>query len=231
MTDNERDIGVLLRTAERPRALTHAERHRLLRQLGATNAPTLAHQMDGLTELLPPEPSDRARRRFASPLILAGCSVAAVAILFFVLTARDPVPREPARPISEPTATLPTPDDVGNAFCAEHVDAVSEALVRWRSVDNWAWARGEPDLAQLVDTALEAASALNDQAIATKATTALDRLRDELADADSSLSNRDSVAPTVAAMEGAIASLSSIASDLTPPCNVEQLAATPDSED
>ncbi len=229
MSSNERDLSQLLRSADRPRALTDAERHRLLERLAVTNAPVPTRGPEAILELQPTDPTPRVSRRFGSSLMLAGSCAAAIAVVLVVvvISVREPIEREPVRPVTEvANPTLPSPDDVTSAFCVEHVDAIADALERWRGIENWVWARGTPDLGQMVDEALESATGLDNMLLSARAATALDRLRSDLPDVDASaFSDRDSVAPTIAAIDAALDTLTSIAGDLTPPCDLEQLTA------
>jgi len=222
MTDRDHDPGRLLRLAERPRALTDAERTRLQERLAEATPVVDPH--DQRVDLLPAKRIHRARRRVGSTVVVVGAGVAAVSILFVVFTVREPVEPTPVVAVTAiANETLPSPASDAEAFCAAQVDAVTNALTRWRGVENWAWAAGTPDLSELVAEALGSASELDDPVLAARASTARDRLAVELAAIDPAMNPRDAVGPTVAAIDAALDSIVDVAGGLSPPCDVEQL--------
>jgi hypothetical protein len=202
---------------------------RIHERITTTSTPADDRYLTVVANLHPTErlPRKRSPQRFS--MVLAGTSVAAMAILLVTLTIRQAPESEPALPPADaPTATLPSPRSENERFCTEHVDAITNALERWRGVENWAWARGTPDVSKLVREALQFAANLDDPVLESQATRALDRLTTDLADLDPSLSDRDAVAPTVAAVESALDSLSAIAGGLAYPCDTEPLTTARD---
>jgi hypothetical protein len=205
MSDVERaDPGSLLRSAERPRALTESEFARILARVDAESVTTEVIELD--RELNERRAGNRFRRLLAP--VVAGA--AAVTLLFVMLTARDATAPEPVVPLSV-APSMPV-----SSFCGDHVAPIVDALVRWRGVENWAWADGEPDVGTLVGNALsQAGGASNVDA---------DLLRDELSAVDESeLDQRGAAAARTSAVDAALDALVASTSRTFPSCDVSAI--------
>jgi len=218
------DPRPLLKTADRSRSLTADEESRILQRLAARATTTSRTDLSEVLEFHSTKPDVSRPRRLAPLLALTGACASIVAVLG-LLSLRDATAPDPA---STPTLA-PVADSEEDSFCSDHIGVIANALTRWRGVENWAWANGDPDLGQLIDNALAAAAdtATEDAGPATTAADALELLRSDLAQIDeSTLTHRGRIEPTVTAIDEALESLSTFARSYAPTCDTERLTAT-----
>jgi hypothetical protein len=210
---NDHDLAALLRSADRPRTLRDDEAARILQRLKDKDTTFVPVEDDDVDITQHPSttrlPRDRSR-------IGRLVSVAAATILVMVggvallLPRREP---ETLPPATVPSLTMPTVDEAAEAFCRMHIDAIAEALERWRGIDNWAWSQATPDLGELTGSALVALSEIETERGLDGGPTrnAANELNDQLEAADeergSALGNRSFAQTRIDAAESALSTL------------------------
>lgn len=162
MSMDDLELERLLRSADRPRAMSADERARVLAAIAASDdvaddsTDDIAAEHGGRV-VAPMERGGGGRhagRRPASSTwwLSAAAVIVVLGLVIAVAARREPeAPAEP--PVGETVPAVPSP------WCVERVDPLADALRRWRGVDNWAWAGGIPDVGVLVADALATSGA------------------------------------------------------------------------
>ncbi len=180
--DDENEIRRVLRSGVRPKPMTPEEHARIIARIeqGRTEVGRTEHAGPGVLAPIDDGDDDVERRRSRRRLTMIGWAAAALVIVLIggLITVRSSSESEPAA--TPPEAPLACPIE----WNREYLVPLGDALDQWRSVDNWAFTQGEPDLAELVGSALAGAAGLPDPGQRERARAALDDLTARLSTID-----------------------------------------------
>ena len=216
--DDEQAIRRVLQAGAPTKPMTQAERARILDRLAtATGADSSAARAADVVELDAPigdrEPRGSSWGTGRRVLLAAAAALLVVAMV----VTRPDTPSDIATSPSEVEGSCPSIE-----WNRDHVGPLAEAVARWRTVENWAFTQGEPDLAPMVESALMAAEATFDDPSATSAGAALDAFRSALASIDdaSIVDALETAEARVAAVGDGIAALDEISRTFDQGCDV-----------
>lgn len=225
--DDEADIRGLL-SSIRPSQMTPGEHERILARIQRAPNTSMGPTSDDSDEPRQPAGTDsmslvdqpRSRRPMA---VVAAAAAGLVVALCAGLLLRS-------APESEPVSTAPAAlVECPTSWRTDHLDPLATALERWRTIENWAFTQGEPDLAGLVDAALVAASSFADQSAAAVARNAHDDLTATLSNVDeTSILDSDTAAATrTDAVARAIDSVNEIGQSFDRRCEFRPIVLDP----
>lgn len=228
--DDEREIRRVLRAAPQPKPMTPDEHARILDRLeraGATRTDPSSVRVDPSNDAtiaggyLDSDRPGPPRRGWT----LVGYAAAALLVLLVagLLAVRSD-------PDDRPVATSPeAPSACPVDWNRDHVIPLANALERWRTLQNWAFTLGEPDLAALVGSALDAASAFPEPEASDMARTALDELTRSLSTIDdTSIVESPAAAETrIDAVREAIAAVNDISRMFDERCELPTIGSGP----
>lgn len=226
--DDEDEIRRVLRTEARPQQMNTEEHARILARLERTDtanrpAPERADHPGTAPFVIADQ--RHGQRRSGVRSILVGCAAATliVALVAGLLALRSEPDVGPTVPQIDTTPSCP------DEWNAEHVVPLADAVALWRTVENWAFTQGEPDLGALAGAALEAASNLPDTDQRGRAVTALDDLTDSLSTIDdrSIVDSQRAARTRTDAIEGAIAVVNEISRSFGGSCELRVVETGP----